>query len=213
MGTSQAIALADSASARLDKDMAYDAPNQLVECPRDERGESHGSDVARHVSVLQREPLSWTNWLVPVTVSVLGAAAVGVVVSAITVASRQPFGPTGVVLPTVPVTTTSAPPPAASSAAPIPPPAARGPSVLPPSNPPSIAPTTVEPSAPHPRRLRSRAPPIRRALVPSPAASARRPINRSRKRRPIFLALRVPITRVSTTAVAAGHRRLRVSQT
>jgi hypothetical protein len=75
--------------ARLDKDMAYDAPNQLVECPRDERGESHGSDVARHVSVLQREPLSWTNWLVPVTVSVLGAAAVGVVVSAITVASRQ----------------------------------------------------------------------------------------------------------------------------
>ena len=150
MGTSRAIALADRASARLDKDMAYDAPNQLVECPRDDRGESHGSDVAPHVSVPQREPLSWTNWLVPVTVSVLGAAAVGVVVSAITVVSRQPFGPTGVVLPTVPVTTTSAPPPPASSAAPIPPPATRAPSVLPPSNPPSIAPTTVEPSAPPP---------------------------------------------------------------
>jgi len=86
------------------------------------------------------------TWSSAVTVGVLGFVAVCVVVSAITVVSRQPFGDTGVVLPTVPVTTTTAPPPPPSSAAPIPPPATGAPSAAPSA----IAPTTVETSAPPP---------------------------------------------------------------
>ena len=98
--------------------MAYDT--QVVECVRDEHEGTASADAPR------RERWSWTAWSSAVTAGVLGFVAVCVVVSAITVVSRQPFGDTGVVLPTVPVTTTTAPPPPPSSAAPIPPPA-RGP--------------------------------------------------------------------------------------
>jgi hypothetical protein len=89
------------------------------------------------------EPWPWTSWLGPVVLTVLGVAAVGVVISAITVVSREPFGPTGAVVPTHPVTTTTAQPPA-SSAEPIPPPVTAAPSAAPSAT----APTTVQTSAP-----------------------------------------------------------------
>ena len=104
-------------------DMAYDT--QVVECVRDEHEGTASADAP------PRERWSWTAWSSAVTVGVLGFVAVCVVVSAITVVSRQPFGDTGVVLPTVPVTTTTAPPPPPSSAAPIPPPVTRAPSAAP----------------------------------------------------------------------------------
>ncbi|PXX13266.1 hypothetical protein [Mycolicibacterium moriokaense] len=85
----------------------------------------------------------WTSWLGPITVTALGVAAVVVVVSAITVVSREPFGPTGAVIPTRPIATTTAQPPA-SSAEPAPPPVTAAPSTAPPA----IAPTTVQSSAP-----------------------------------------------------------------
>jgi len=113
---------------------------QVVECVRDEHEGTASADAP------PRERWSWTAWSSAVTVGVLGFVAVCVVVSAITVVSRQPFGDTGVVLPTVPVTTTTAPPPPPSSAAPIAPPVTRAPSAAPPA----IAPTTVETSAPPP---------------------------------------------------------------
>ena len=106
--------------------MAYDT--QVVECVRDEHEGTASADAP------PRERWSWTAWSSAVTVGVLGVVAVCVVVSAITVVSRQPFGDTGVVLPTVPVTTPTAPPPPPSSAAPIPPPATRAPSAAPPSD-------------------------------------------------------------------------------
>jgi hypothetical protein len=87
----------------------------------------------------------WTSWLGPLMITVLGVAAVGVVVSAVTVVSREPFGPTGAVIPTRPVTTTTAQPPP-SSAEPIPPPVTAAPSAAPPVT----APTTVQTSAPPP---------------------------------------------------------------
>jgi len=93
--------------------MAYDTP--VVECVRDEHEGTASADAP------SRERWSWTAWSSAVTVGVLGFVAICVVVSAITVVSRQPFGDTGVVLPTVPVTTTTAPPPPPSSAATIPP--------------------------------------------------------------------------------------------
>jgi len=114
---------------------------QVVECVRDEHEGTASADAP------PRERWSWTAWPGAVTVGVLGVVAVCVVVSAITVVSRQPFGDTGVVLPTVPVTTTTAPPPPPpSSAAPIAPPVTRAPSAAPSA----IAPTTVETSAPPP---------------------------------------------------------------
>ena len=122
--------------------MAYDT--QVVECVRDEHEGTASADAP------SRERWSWTAWPSAVTVGILGVVAVCVVVSAITVVSRQPFGDTGVVLPTVPVTTATAPPPSPSSAAPIPPPASRAPSAVPPSNLPAIVPSTVPPSAPPP---------------------------------------------------------------
>jgi hypothetical protein len=111
--------------------MEQAACTQVVERPPEDRA---------------RECESRPNALGPVTVGVLGLAALGVVVSAITVVSRQPFGITGVVLPTRPVTviTTTAPPPPPSSEVPIPPPVTRAPAVAPPA----IVPRTVEPSAP-----------------------------------------------------------------
>ena len=118
--------------------MAYDTP--VVECVRDEHEGTASADVPPW------ERWSWTAWSSAVTVGVLGFVAVCVVVSAITVVSRQPFGDTGVVLPTVPVTITTAPPPPPSSAATIPPPVTRAPSAAPSA----IAPTTVETSAPPP---------------------------------------------------------------
>ena len=125
--------------------MAYDT--QVVECVRDEHQGTASADAP------PRERWSWTAWTSAVTVGLLGFAAVCVVVSAITVVSRQPFGDTGVVLPTVPVTTTTAPPPPPSSAAPIPPPATRTPSAVKPSNLPAIVPSRVPPSAPPPPPL------------------------------------------------------------
>ena len=83
--------------------MACDTP--VVECVRDEHEGTASADAP------PRERWSWTAWSSAVTVGVLGFVAVCVVVSAITVVSRQPFGDTGVVLPTVPVTITTAPPP------------------------------------------------------------------------------------------------------
>src|SRR5258708_19387358 len=97
--------------------MAHDVSDLLVEC-RGERGDGD----APPVSVVPRKRWSWTTWLGPVTVGVLGVVAVGVVVSAITVVSREPFGPTGAVIPTRPVTTTTPPPPPPPSSNPIPPP-------------------------------------------------------------------------------------------
>ena len=111
-----------------------------------------------------RERWSWTAWPSAVTVGVLGVVAVCVVVSAITVVSRQPFGDTGVVLPTVPVTTATAPPPSPSSAAPIPSPArgpprlrrrATYPSIVPPTSPASAPPPPPKPSSTHPSSSRS----------------------------------------------------------
>ena len=133
-GSSQQAALANRVFARLDNDMALDASGLVVDLPPDEP------------SVAPRERWSWENWLGPLTVTVLVVVAVGVVVSAITVASREPFGPTGAVIPTRPLTTTTAPPPPPSSAEPIPPPATRAPSAAPPA----IVPTTVQTSAPPP---------------------------------------------------------------
>ncbi len=127
--------------ARLSRDMAHDVSDLLVEC-RGERGDGDATPV----SVVPRKRWSWTTWLGPVTVGVLGVVAVGVVVSAITVVSREPFGPTGAVIPTRPVTSPTAPPPPPSSAEPIPPPVTRAPSAAPSA----IAPTTVETSAPPP---------------------------------------------------------------
>ena len=118
--------------------MAYDT--QVVECVRDEHEGTASADAP------PRERWSWTAWSSAVTVGVLGFVAVCVVVSAITVVSRQPFGDTGVVLPTVPVTTPTAPPPPPSSAAPIPPPATRAPSAAPPATYPRRQ-STVPPSA------------------------------------------------------------------
>jgi len=131
--------LANHVCARLSRDMAHDVSDLLVECPR-------GDGDATPGSVVPRKRWSWTTWLGPVTVGVLGVVAVGVVVSAITIVSREPFGPTGAVIPTRPVTTPTAPPPPPPSTAPIPPPVTRAPSAAPPA----IAPTTVETSAPPP---------------------------------------------------------------
>jgi hypothetical protein len=59
----------------------------------------------------------------PITVGVVGLVAVGVAISAIAVVSPEPFGDTGGVLPTRPLTTTTAPP--ADPVQPSPGPAAR----------------------------------------------------------------------------------------
>jgi hypothetical protein len=141
-GSSQQTALANRVLAHRERDMARDASNLIVERPRDGLGDDDASDV----TIAPREGWSWTNWLGPVIVSVLGVVAVGVVVSAITVVSREPFGPTGAVIPTRPITTTTVSPPPPSSGAPIPPPATRAPSAAPPA----IVPTTVPTSAPPP---------------------------------------------------------------
>lgn len=82
----------------------------------------------------------------PVTVGMLGVVALAVIFSAVTVVSREPFGTSGVVLPTRTVTTTTAPPSAPASQAPIPPPVTRAPTVAPPA----IAPTNVQPTVPPP---------------------------------------------------------------
>jgi hypothetical protein len=108
--------------------MAHDAPGQVVERAR------------------QRWP--WANWLGPFTIGVTGVVALFVVVSAITVVSKEPFGPMGVVLPTRPLTTTSAPPPV--SEAPIPPPVTRAPTVAPPAIAPTTAPPNPQPPPPPP---------------------------------------------------------------
>src|SRR5882762_350980 len=107
--------------------------------------EAHSKPPPDLVGERPGELWPWTSWLGPVIVTVLGVVAVGVVVSAITVVSREPFGPTGAVIPTHPVTTTTAPPPV-SSAEPIPPPVTEAPSAAPPA----IAPTTIQTSAPPP---------------------------------------------------------------
>jgi hypothetical protein len=91
-----------------------------------------------------RERWHLSTWLGPITVGVVGLVAVGVAISAIAVVSREPFGDTGGVLPTRPLTTTTAPPRIASSQAPAPPPVTRAPSAAPPA----IAPTTVQTTAP-----------------------------------------------------------------
>ena len=118
--------------------MATGAPIQVMEQVREAAATADGP----------RKHWSWTPWSGPITVGVLAVVAVAVVVSGITVVSREPFGPTGVVLPTVPLTTTSAlPPPSAAS---IPPPVTRAPSAVAPSIPPSVAPTTIQSSAPPP---------------------------------------------------------------
>ena len=129
--------------------MVHAACTQVVERPPEDR---------------PRERESQRNALGPVTVALLGIVALGLVVSAITVVSREPFGITGVVLPTRPVTvtTTTASPPPPSSEVPIPPPVTRAPAVAPTA----ISPTNVqpgpEPSPPPPPPARSsatRAPP------------------------------------------------------
>src|SRR5258705_10639810 len=99
----------DGVFARLDKDMTHDVSDLVVDRPPDEP------------SVAPRERRPWTGWLGPFIVTVLGVVAVGIVVSAIAVVSREPFGPTGAVIPPRPVTTPAPPP--ASSAEPSPPPA------------------------------------------------------------------------------------------
>jgi hypothetical protein len=169
-GNSQVAALVNDVFARLDKCMPHEASNQVVECPRDERLESHGHEDACHASAAPRERWSWTTWLGPVTVSVLGVLAVGIVVSAITVVSREPFGPTGAVIPTRPLTTTTAPPPA-SSAAPIPPPVTRTSSAAPPA----IAPTTVQTSAPAPPQPRTTHPSSTRSQPSSARPTTHQP--------------------------------------
>src|ERR1700682_1187564 len=107
--------------------------------------EAHSKRPPDLVGERPGEHWPWTSWLGPVIVTMLGVVAVGVVFWAITVLSGEPFGPTGAVIPTRPVTTTTAPPPA-SSAEPIPPPVTEAPSAAPPA----IAPTTVQTSAPPP---------------------------------------------------------------
>src|SRR3977135_1544531 len=107
--------------------------------------EAHSKRPTNLVGERPGERWPWASWLGPVIVTVLGVVAVGVVVSAITVVSREPFGPTVAVIPTRPATTTTAPPPA-SSAEPIPPPVTEAPSAAPPA----IAPTTIQTSAPTP---------------------------------------------------------------
>ena len=168
--------------------MAYDT--QVVECVRDEHEGTASADAP------PRERWSWTAWSSAATAGVLGVVAVCIVVSAITVVSRQPFGDTGVVLPTIPVTTPTAPPP----------PRRAQPRFLRlPPGPPRLCRRATYPRSSrrqsrrvrrHRRRPRSRAAPIRRAVVPGPVASTRRRINRSRRRRPIFSARRGPITSV-----------------
>jgi hypothetical protein len=155
--SSQQGALVNSTFARLDKDMASEASTVVVEHSRNGRGDDDATDVR----AATREGWSWRNWVGPLIVSVLGVVAVGVIASAITVVSRDPLGTTGVVLPTNPVTTTTAPPPAPSSAAPLPPPATRAPSTAPPAIVPTTAQTSApplpppKPSTPHPSSTRS----------------------------------------------------------
>src|SRR5258708_39237224 len=84
-GSSQQT-IANRVFGRRDRDMARDASNLIVERPRDGLGDDDASDV----TVAPRGGWSWTNWLGPVVVSVLGVVAVGFVVSAITVVSREP---------------------------------------------------------------------------------------------------------------------------
>lgn len=121
-GFSQDLAVAD----RAEKTATHEAPDPGVERRRDRR--------------------SWTNWSAPIVVGVLGLVAISIMVSAITVVSREPFGQTGVVLPTNPPTTTTAPPSPPISAAPLPPPVTQAPSTAPPAS----APSTVAPPAPSP---------------------------------------------------------------
>src|SRR2546430_7234131 len=123
--------------------MAYDA--QLTERVQEDHG-----DTAAPASAPPRERRRWTPWLGPAAIGLLGIVAVCVVVSAVTVVSRLPFGDTGVVLPTVPVTTSTASPPPPTTAAPIPPPATQAPSSAPTGNSPAIVPTPATPSAPPP---------------------------------------------------------------
>jgi hypothetical protein len=119
--------------------MAYGA--QLAE--RDGRGDIDGAQ--------RRERRYWTPWLAAVVLGGLAIGAVCVVVSAVTVVSRLPFGDTGVILPTVPLTTSTTPTPPPSAAAPLPAPAIQAPSAAPPSAPPP-PPTTA---ATHPSTSRS----------------------------------------------------------
>jgi hypothetical protein len=164
-GKFTSISLANGPGRGIDKDMTYGAPPQVVDDLRDERGDidmSDADDGRARTRVRPRERWSWTTWYGTVTVGVLGVLAMGVVVSAITVVSRLPFGPTGAVVPTLPVTTTTVPSPPPSSVAPIPPSATSAPSAVLPSGPPTIAPTTgsappppPKPSATHPSTTRS----------------------------------------------------------
>jgi hypothetical protein len=142
-GSSQETALADLVLARIDNTMAHDASAPLVERAR------------------ERWPCTG-----PIVVGVLGVVAISIVVSAINVVSRVPFGETGVVLPTRPPTTTTAPPTPPISAAPIPPPVTRAPSAAPPA----IAPSTVAPSVPPP-------PPPPKPSTARPSSSAPAPSN------------------------------------
>src|SRR3954469_17662532 len=91
-GCSQQAVRVNSAFAHLDEDILREASTVVVEPPCNERGNDDGSEVR----VAPRERWSWTNWSGPLIVSVLGVIAVGVIVSAITMVSREPLDTTGV---------------------------------------------------------------------------------------------------------------------
>lgn len=101
----------------------------------------------------------------------IGVVAVGIVVSAVLVVSREPFDPMSAVVPTIPVTTT--PTAAPSISATIPPATTVAPSYVPPSTSSAVIATTAQPStakpSPKPPEITATHPPISAHPTPHPA--------------------------------------------
>src|ERR1700694_2672735 len=111
--------------------MAENEPSGAVQCLWDATGDTGGLDGDHDISGPIDEPPQepWYS-AVPAVIALgaIGLVAFGIVVSAGLVVSREPVGPTGAVVPTIPVTTA-----APTAAAPSSPTTTPAPSRVPPS--------------------------------------------------------------------------------
>jgi hypothetical protein len=106
-----------------------------------------------------------------IALGVMSVVALGIVVSAVLVVSREQVGPTGAVVPTIPITTT--PPPVAPSTTLSSPTPTQAPSRVPSSTPPPvIITTTAQPSTTAPPPPPPPTSATRRPSTPAPPSSA-----------------------------------------
>ena len=113
----------------------------------DDTGDTDERDADHDISGPTTEPPQEPWYSAVSTVIALGAigvVAVGIVVSAVLVVSRESVGPTAAVVPTIPITTT-APTAAPSTTRTSSPTTTQAPSSVPPSTSSAIITTTVEP--------------------------------------------------------------------